>query len=109
MLHTFTQVSPELLERIEVCESEELIVIEYRNPSCVHSSYAVMQIQVNDWIVPTVISEEPHLDAVDNTLLAIERGRTIANRLKLNVTDAKKLMRLGSTVYMMIEEIVQDY
>lgn len=109
MQHNFKQLTVDQIDLNEVCEREDLIVVEYHNERCYHSSFAIMQVEANDWMMPIVISQEPTIDAVDNTLLAIQRGREMVTRLKLpSVTDAKKLAELGSTVYNLIDEIVHD-
>lgn len=106
-MHRFTQVLTELVHRQEILESEELIVVEYHNEKCYHSTYAVMQINVNQWIMPEVIETCPTLDSIDNVLESIQRGRALATKLQLTgFLDGKKLLLLGSVAYNLIDEIV---
>lgn len=103
---TFTVVEPSAFIHFDVCQEEELVIVEYRGDKCYHSSYAVMQQDINSWIIPTLVSAEPTLESVENTLMYISRGRVMATRLQLRISNARQLLELGSTIYNMIDDIV---
>ncbi len=109
MMHTFTAVPASQIDHVEILENEKLIVVEYKNGNCYHSTFVVMQENVNTWMMPLVIDSCPTLDSVEHVLLAIGRGRELAKRLGLpNVTSATMLMKLGSIVYDLIDEITHE-
>jgi len=107
-MHTFTVLPVSAFDHSEIMESEKLMVVEFKNERCYHSTFVVMQENRNCWMMPDVLDTCPTLDSAEYVLVAIQRGREVADRLKLENATGKQLMQLGSIVYDTIEAIMHN-
>lgn len=112
-LNSFAQVPDSVLSKVltgtnlDVLATTNLIVVEYLNADCHHSTYALMQIQNSKWIMPITIDVEPTLTSIGDALDMINYGAKVVNGLKLDpVDDAKKLLEIGTEVTRILNDVL---